>query len=213
MVGRLLKPLPENGLYGVGPFLTMWQTDAVKAIGDCLMGDRDSYPGQYISRLIDEGYLDAKEVEEAAVCWLSSDLIKEKYGWHGFHEIIALPRKIEPRFEKVSSYLAANFDKFYPLAKEKGIDYLFLVATAMAESLDYRMWKRINTIFMQEHWTSISLFDVLYIGSPWAKAMDRERCLQCIAKWTRRMQRSGDYEETTTKTLIHMLRGHLGYTF
>ncbi len=174
MIGKILKPLPESGLYGVGPFFAMWQTDAAKALGECIMGDRDSHPGQYIHRLIEDGYLDANEVEQAALEWLSNNLFRDKYGQLGFDEIISLPRKREPRFQKISSVLASRFDELYPMAKKMGIDGQFLIAAAMAEDLNVWTWKKIDAIFKEEQWTSIGLFEELYFESLWANPADRQ---------------------------------------
>ena len=59
------------GSFGVPGFIERWQSDAVAAIATIsIMGDRDSYPGDYVYRLVKDGVIARTQLHEAMKQWI-----------------------------------------------------------------------------------------------------------------------------------------------
>ena len=213
MKGTVQKPYTNGSLYGVGNFLSMWQEDALKAISECQMGDRDSYPGQYLHMLIREGFLSAEEVEQACIEWLTKDKFLEKYGERGLDEVISMPSRVAPQFQKLSSLIATHFDELHCRITRDWSEHVLLHTASLAEDTTLSTWSKLAELFQEKYWTSIGVFDNLYVRSKHSTAMDREICLQAIARKARHIKRAlGDNNEIL-RDMVHMLRFHFGYTY
>lgn len=109
--------MPEHLGYGVGPFLELWQTDPVGALENRLMGDRDSYSGDYLNRQIEGGVLDRDNVEEVFMYWLSGDVDtpREKFNITTFETVVWLGQF--RKMQRVLCYLVNHFDHFIRVAE------------------------------------------------------------------------------------------------
>jgi hypothetical protein len=213
MKGTVLKPFTGNSLSGITKFLAMWQEDALKAIGECLMGDRDSYPGQYISQLIDDGFLSADEVEQACIEWLIEGKFMEKYGHLGLDEVISMPRKIEPKFQKLSLLIATHFKELLCRMKGDWSEHQLVHAASLAEDIGRTAWNLLDDLFREKYWNDIGLFENLYANSRHSNPMIREQRLQLVAKNARYMKRAYGENDSILQTLRFMLHKHFGYTY
>ena len=214
MKGTVLRPYTNDSLlYGTGNFLSVWQEDTLRAISECQMGDRDSYPGQYIHMLINEGFLLAEEVEKACMEWLAKGKFNVRFGGHGFDEVISMPSRVEPQFQKLSSFIADHFEELCCAIERNWSEHNLLFAASLAEDMTKNTWSKLDELFRDKYWTDMGIFENLYVRSAHATAMDREKCLQLIAKKARRIKRAQGNNNHILKPIVHMLRSHFGYTY
>jgi hypothetical protein len=213
MKGTVLKPYMGNSLSGITKFLAMWQEDALRAISECLMGDRDSYPGQYISQLIDQGFLSAEEVERVCIEWLVQGKFNEKYGHLGLDEVISMPRKRDPKFQKLSSLIAAHFLELLFKVKGDWSEHQLVHAASLAEYMSRTTWDALDDLFREKYWNDTGLFENLYANIRYSSPMLREQRLQLVAKNARYIKRAYDENDSCLQTLRFMLHTHFGYTY
>lgn len=213
MKGTVLKPFTGNSLSGIPKFLAIWQEDPLKAISECLMGDRDSYPGQYISQLITDGFLSSNEVEQVCIEWLIQEKFKEKYGHLALDEVISLPRRQDPKFQKLSSFIAAHFEELLRKVKGDWSEHQLVHAASLAEDMSQKTWDTLDRLFKEKYWNDIGLFDNLYANSGYSSPMLRELRLQFVAKQARNMKRAYGENDSCLRALRFMLHVHFGYTY
>ncbi len=114
--GIILKT-PEYTGSGVGSFLELWPANPVGALETRLMGDRDSYYGGHLSRLIDEGVLEWGNVEEVFMSWLSggTDTPRETLSISAFETVVWVGQF--QKMQRVLCYLVDHFDHFIRVAE------------------------------------------------------------------------------------------------
>lgn len=213
MKGTVLKSYTGNSFGGIPRFLEMWQEDALKALSECLMGDRDSYPGQYISQLIEAGFLLAEEVEQACIEWLIEGKFMEKYGHLGLDEVISMPRKLDPKFQKLSSLIATHFKELLCRVKDDWSERQLVYVASLAEDMSRTTWDALDDLFREKYWYDGGLFENLYANSRYSSPMLREQRLQFVAKNARYMKRAYGENDGILQTLRFMLHKHFGYTY
>jgi len=213
MKGTILKPWTSGSLYGVNNFLEMWQDDPLRAISECLMGDRDSYPGQYIHMLIESGFLLAQEVEGVCIEWLTQARFKEKNGQLGLDEVLSMPRGLEPKFSRLASFIASHFDELYVQVENTWSEGRLIGSASLAEDMSRSTWGTLDSLFKAKYWNDLGLFDNLYMCHSFATSFDREQRLQFVAKMARCQKRAYGGNDQIISTMRHMLRRHFGYTY
>lgn len=145
--GTIANDAAKDSFY-TGGFLAKWREDAVAAIVHHQMGDRDSYPGQYIWMFCNNGVLLWAEVDEACLNFLEAwgklpDVERnDKNWWAPLEEVIALVKHCP----KTSVWVKANklaLLEFPHLAPHCHEHFVREVRTAIGE-LDWSTGKPIE---------------------------------------------------------------------
>ncbi len=213
MNGTVLKTYSGLGSYGIPAFLGEWQNDTVEAIAKCRMGDRDSYPGQYVSQLAEEGFILREELTAAVALYLCQKRWQQgQYPWSaGLDEVIALaPRE---GFEEALAVLVSQFDELsnrYPA--DDWYQRQLIHAVSTAKDLPPSLLGRLRQWFCKNDDADFVLFQLLYLNH--ASASDeRERILQSLCMKGRRLLRHVGENKAIITSLRHMLRNHFGFSF
>lgn len=212
MKGKVLRSLADVCEGEKIAFLSAWQNDAVLAIDQCAIGGRDSYPGQGLYNLITGGFIDANEVEDVCIEWLSQNRFKEKHGRYILNEILSLSSSWTPRFLKLSSYVCARFSELLSFVKDDWSRHQLVIASSFADTMDAEKWSVLNRLFQEKYFGDICLFENLYFMGGGLDPMLREQCLQLIAKKARRIKRALGDNSNILRPLEFMLYRHFGLT-
>ena len=111
---NVLKDYANNRMYGVGRFLDMWRVDALRALSECMMGDRDSDAGVYFLRLVDEGFINKDDLEAACLEWLTTGNYHVP-GSRDFMNTLELVLNLAGHFKlnRPLNWVIDNFDMLY----------------------------------------------------------------------------------------------------
>lgn len=124
--GTILKDVQDSPY--TGGFIARWREDAVAAIMHHQMGDRDSYPGQYIWTFCNNGILLWEEVDKACFNFLEawgklSEVErneKKSRWWAPLDEVISLVKNCPKTGEwvKVNKLMLLKFPHLSPNCQE-----------------------------------------------------------------------------------------------
>lgn len=218
--GTVLKEIPNDPFgFGVQRFLLKWQEDAVSALGTHSMGDRDSYPGQYLARMVSGGFISKDELESVMFSWLNERHYCENgfSGVYHLEDIILAADHLD--LQVVLVWLGEHYDELHEvMSSYRGLSSRGLVMAVakinnreIRESLQGRLEDS-----LREDWTNISLFRAVYLDERRASSgARREAFLQNVCKRIRRLHSAvwpyGSAKEGLITSLRIMLWYHFGY--
>jgi hypothetical protein len=224
MQGRILK-MPDGQLYGVGQFFATWQQDALGALSTCPMGDRDSYPGQYISRFIEEDFLDRADVEQIMLRWLNEGRYKECWGqpnerfwpYHGFEDIVAVA--VSQKMMSVLAWLVNHFDYLRNELRKTihdGETQIYCLTDAVTHAPNFiQVWPQVRDALHQAAPFDLSFFQKVYLNP--TIPVPREKAnnfLVMVCKQLRRYRRKdADHADRILEALCYEIMHYLGYTY
>ncbi len=204
MKGTVLKEYGELRFCGIINFLDLWKEDAAKALNEKTMGDRDSYPGEYIARLVDEGYILKDEAEEACLEWFDRRLYLDlANGRRGLCEVIWFI-SVMP-FKRVWAKTAENLEEL--LAVNSREDRTILQVAAMAHPKG-RGRDLLVKLFFDSYWRDASLFRLLFVESGSLSEQEREKIISRLCRMARRIKRVTGENTEEVRSLRYMLLDH-----
>jgi len=203
--------------YGVGPFLDLWQVDALRALSECMMGDRDSDAGAYFLRLVDEEYINKQDLETACLEWLKTGNYNSP-GSRDFMKTLELVLGLVGYFKLYSSltWIIDNFDTLYRFVSSyrQGHFVRTLVNAVLRSNNVSKIWPQLREYFVTNDYCDSELFYALYILNAKLSApgeMDSQ--LYRLAGLVRRTGSCGDVNHWYQRALGYMLMHKFGYHF
>jgi hypothetical protein len=223
--GRVLKLIdPKSGasLCGVLGFLMEWQVDALNALSTCTMGDRDSYPGDYLARLVEEGFLDRVELERIILQWFEGGRYKPKdnsrkyWPYMGFDDVLSVATIL--KLESVLEWLVLHFDELYPALKKAGCGdvsegRILVDAVQMARNFELVI-PQLTKILEEDPVNKIRIFDTVYVKSKQADRQLAQQFLVHVCKQMRcQFRHRPELAGSSVSTLRYTLMEFFGYTY
>ena len=210
MKGKILQDYIGNSLHGIPQFLATWQEDAVTAVAECSMGDRDTGHSYYVSRLIDDGYILRDEVERACVEWFRQERFAQQEvpirRIMRLQEILNIA--IRCRMGAVFTQLALQFEALGKIAvTDDMLQHSFITAVAFGNP-DGVVRKTLIILFDELYWTDNTLFKLLYFNHASVGIAEREAVLEHLCLKCRRIKKATGNNIDVVSDLRFMLYDH-----
>lgn len=214
MHGNVKKKYEGPLFFGVGQFLERWQTDALVALTECGMGDRDSYAGQYHCQLIDEGFLDRAEVESVCLEWFKQGRYRTEHPWRGFDDVVSIAAHF--RMPTVLAWIAQHFSELlsYVGSEPTWSRQNLIFTVGLVPDMRGEVWTFLRDYLQNEDWSNQHLFEIVYFNHrKHAENGEADRFLYEVSKRARVQKRVDGDNAHLVRSLYFMLLRKFGYDF